>query len=236
MSEVNPQNLTDQERAKAKLDEIQSRKEAQNDPRNALAPRTQPGSRPATDDKSGDIRPVTAKPKKKKFGQKLKEAMFSEDIGNGSVTEYVFFKILVPSVKRILADMANTAINMALGLDPKTRTISANTHQANASNYRDRNYARSGGDIPGYRRRTAVSELEWDEDTAKDIFNQMSDLIDRYGTCSISDAYSIMNMPQMIRTTDNNWGWTSMAHADVVPVDPLRERWIVDLPEARPLR
>lgn len=236
MSEINPQTRTDQERAKARLDEIQNRKEAQNDPRSQPAPKPTPLPKPATDDKSGDIRPVAAKPKKKKFSQKLKEAMFSEDIGNGSVTEHIFFKILVPSVKRVLADMANTAINMALGLDPKTRTISAsNTHQANASNYRDRNFARNAAE-GGYRRRTAVSELEWDEDTAKDIFNQMSDLIDRYGNCSISDAYSIMNMPHLIRTTDYNWGWTSMAHSDVVPVDPMRERWIVDMPEARPLR
>lgn len=236
MSELNPrQEQTDQERAKARLEEVRDRKEAQNDPRNAL-PAKAPAQKPAADDRSGDIRPVAAKPKKKKFGQKLKEAMFSEDIGNGSVSEYVFFKILVPSVKRILSDMANTAINMALGLDPKTRTLNANTHQANASNYRDRNYARNASEMPGYRRRTAVSELEWDEETAKDIFNQMSELIDRYGNCSISDAYSIMNMPHMIRTTDYNWGWTSMMHADVVPVDPMRERWIVDLPEARPLR
>ena len=179
---------------------------------------------------------MAAKPKKKKFGQKLKEAMFSEDIGSGSVTEYVFFKIMIPSIKRVLSDMANTAINMALGLDPKTRTIqSVNRHTANASTYRDRNYNRSGYESVGYGRRNAISEIEWDEETAKDIYGQISDLIEQYGSCSIADVYSIMDMGDKIRTTDRNWGWTSMRNADVIPVDRFGDRWVVDLPEARPL-
>ena len=226
------QHQTDLEQAKAKLQEAAETREGRRDPRpntgvNLPAPR-----RNVEGEK--EIRPVAAKPKKKKFGQKLKEAMFSEDIGNGSVTEYVFFKILVPSVKRVLSDMANTAINMALGLDPKTRTIQTNTHTANASVYRDRNYNRSYGGGP--ERREAISELEWDKETAMDIYNQMTDLIERYGDCSIADAYSIMGLGDRIRTTDRNWGWTSMRGADVVPVDRMEDRWIIDMPGARQLR
>lgn len=229
MSEL--QHQTDMDQAKAKLEEIEETKKARKDPRAGTGV-TLPARKPDTDEK--DIRPVQAKPKKKKFGQKLKEAMFSEDIGSGSVTEYVFFKILIPSVKRVLSDMANTAINMALGLDPKTRTIQANTHTANASVYRDRNYNR-GYSQQEYSRREAISELEWDEETAKDIFNQMCELVDRYGNCSISDAYAIMGLGDRIRTTDRNWGWTSMRNAEVVPIDRTDDRWIIDMPAARPL-
>ena len=228
------QHQTDVEQAKAKLQEVAETKEARKDPRAGEVVIPQPPRKTATDDKEKDIRPVTAKPKKKKFGQKMKEAMFSEDIGNGSVTEYVFFKIMIPSIKRILSDMANTAINMALGLDPKTRTIQANTHTANASLYRDRNYNR-GYSAGEYNRRDAVSELEWDRETANDIFSQMSELIEQYGNCSIADAYSIMGMGDKIRTTDRNWGWTSMRNADIVAVDRMDDRWCIDMPPARPL-
>ena len=131
--------------------------------------------------------------------------------------------------------MANSAINMALGLDPKTRTIQSNSHTANASVYRDRNYNR-GYSNEEFGRRSAVSELEWDEETAKDIFSQMSDLIDQYGTCSIADAYSIMGLGDRIRTTDRNWGWTNMRNADVVCVDRVDDRWIVDMPPAKDIR
>lgn len=233
------QHQTDMEQAKEKLREVAETKEGRRDPRAGTGV-TLPAPRKPVTDGEKEIRPVTAKPKKKKFSQKLKEAMFSEDIGNGSVTEYVFFKILVPSVKRVLSDMANTAINMALGLDPKTRTIQANTHTANASLYRDRNYNRSysAGEA---NRRDAISELEWDEETARDIYNQMADLIERYNDCSIENAYSIMGLGDRIRTTDRNWGWTSMRGADVVcvyhnPQNPEEDRWIVDLPPAKPLR
>ena len=231
MSEL--QHRTDLEQAKDKLREVAETKEGRKDPRASEV--TLPQPQKTFTDGGKEIRPVTAKPKKKKFGQKLKEAMFSEDIGSGSVTEHIFFKILIPSVKRILSDMANTAINMALGLDPKTQTIrSSNTHTANASVYRDRNYNR-GYSQQEYGRRDAISELEWDEETAKDIFNQMTELIERYGNCSIADAYSIMGLGDRIRTTDRNWGWTSMRNADVVALDRMDDRWYLDMPPARPL-
>ena len=226
------QNRTDVENAKEKLQQVSEIKESRKDPR-AGESLNLPARQQADKDDKG-IRPVNTKPMKKKFSQKLKEAMFSEDIGNGSVSEYVFFRILIPSVKRVLSDMANTAINMALGLDPKTRTIQANTHTANASVYRDRNYNRPGESYNG--RREALSELEWDERTAGDILSQVQDLIERYGECSISDVYSIMDMPDKIRTTDRNWGWTSARNIEIVPLDPQHERNIIDFPSARPLR
>lgn len=216
----NVPSVTDQ--AKMRLRELQERQNPDNPPPTLTTDKT--------------IRQVKGKPKKKKFSQELKEAMFSEDIGNGSVAKYVLFKVMIPAFKRLVSDMGNTAINMALGLDPKTRTVNG-SHVANQSVYaanRDRNYNRPDG--PGYyNRRDAVSEYEWAEEDAKDIYNQMADLIDRYGNCSLADVYSIMGLGDKIRTTDRNWGWTSMRGADVVPVDRTADRWIVDLPAARPL-
>lgn len=236
MAETNDitQYELDVEKAKAKLAEVQDVKESRKDPRaqektNVIVPK---------DKAVKEIRPVTAKPKKKRFGQKLKEAMFSEDIGNGSVTEYVFFRLVIPGVKRLLADMANTAINMALGLDPKTRTVGngGNTHVANASLYRDRNYNRPAEAYSG--RRESLSDLEWDEATANDIYTQVQDLIEQYGDVSIGDVYSIMGLSERVRTTDRNWGWTraEARNINIVPLDIRHERNIIDFPSARPLR
>ena len=231
MSEFNRQEALEQ--AKAKLQEVNETKESRKDPRAGEGILPGPRKPPEPGDK--DIKPVQGKPKKKKFSQKLKEAMFGEEVGKGGVTDFVFFKIFIPNAKRILSDMANTAINMALGLDPKTRTISAsNTHTANASVYRDRNYSRPySGDN---RRREAISELEWDEATIREIYGQISDIIDRYYECSISDVYSIMGMNTRILSTDRNWGWTSMRGIEIVPVDRLGDRWILDMPPAEDLR
>lgn len=194
--------------------------------------------KPERDEDPGDkiIRPVKTKPKKKKFGQKLKEAMFSEDIGNGSVGEHIFFKILIPSTKRVLSDMANTAINMALGLDPKTRTISSGTtHVSNASMYRDRNFARGTSDYNARNRREAVSNFEWDEETAADIFTQCVDILDRYPSLSLAEVYSIMGQPELIQSTDKNWGWMDSKGIDLICADYTNKTWRVIFPPARPI-
>lgn len=223
------QHEADVEMARARLEGVQKPEEEKpNLP--SPAPR-----RDISKDPNNHIRPVKAKPKKKKFGEKLKEAFFG-DIGDGTITEHIFFNIFIPSFKRVLSDMGNTAINMALGLDPKTRTIgTTHSHAANASVYRDRNFNRSAGSQPGYARREAVSEYYWDEETAKDIYSQISDLIEQCQVARIADVYVIMDMPDKVRSTDYNWGWTSMRNVEVYPVDPRGEKWIVDMPPAKPV-
>ena len=176
------------------------------------------------------IKPVTKKPKKKSFGEKMKEAFFG-DIGDGSITEHIFFNIFVPSFKRVLADMANTAINMALNLDPRTRTIGSapRNHVANASLYRDRNANRGGVGYPG---RDDLSDYAWDEDTAKYIYEQMLDLMEQSRRVTRADVYSIMDMKGKIRSTDNSWGWTSMNHIDFIQNG---DDWYIDFPPAKAL-
>lgn len=227
MSEL--QRQTDVEKAAERLEQAQQTKEALKDPRAREDIPVRP--RPPEGAPKREIRKVEKKPKKKKFGQRLKEAMFAEDIGDGSVTEYVFFKIFIPSVKQVLSNMANSAINMALGLDPKTRTVMP-SHTASASALRDRNLHRPG--VQGSRYRDAVSDIEWDHETACDIYNQIVELVDKYGDCSLADVYSMMDMGNKIRTTDRNWGWNrgNIRWANVVPVSEAEDRWVVDLPEA----
>lgn len=80
-----------------------------------------------------------------------------------------------------------------------------------------------------------MSEFYWDEETAKDIYNQISDLIDQFGYATLADAYAIMDMSSKIRSTDGDWGWRSMKNAEVYPIDNSGERWVVDMPPAKPL-
>lgn len=232
MAENDIQKQTDVNQAKERLEQV-----ARNRGIAEGGERT-PGIIPAAPgDKSHEkiIRPVNAKPKKKGFGQKLKEAFFG-DIGDGSITEHILFRIFIPSLKRVISDMGTSALNMALGLDVRNnRTSGVTTHVANASVYRDRNYNRSASVGGGYSRREAISELEWDEETAKDIYNQMSDLIEQFRYCNIADVYSIMGLESKIRSTDKSWGWTSMRNVEVYSIDPEGTRWIIDVPPAKPI-
>ena len=72
------------------------------------------------------------KPKKKGFGTKLKEAFFGENVGDGSIADNIFFKIFIPKLKMVLSEMANSAINSALGLDNRTRTFNGGVNGTTA--------------------------------------------------------------------------------------------------------
>ena len=231
---MDEQHVTDVEQARQRLQQAQETRDARKDPRMPEASLLPPKA--PTPEELG-IRPVTGKPLKKTFGRRLKEAIFSEDIGNGSVTDYAFFKIMIPAAKRVLCETLNTMINMAFGLDPRTRTIgtSANVHTANASVYRDRNFSRPAMDGYGYGGRRSFSEEEWDEATATDIYHQIVDQIELRGQCSLELAYSIAGLSERIRTTDRHWGWTSTEGIGLTPVDAMKTRWIVDMPPVRQL-
>lgn len=221
MSET-PTAQTNIEIAKQRLKELQESRDPQKQPV-TIAPKT--------------IHPVGKKPVEKKFSQELKEAIFGEEIinGPGGFWKRMFFDKFIPGVKRIFGDMANSAINAAFGLDPKTRTVGS-SHVANASIYRDRNYSRSDGS-GGYSARTreAVSDFIWDEETAADIYNQCIDILDRYPSLSLSEVYSIMDMPTKIRSTDNKWGWTNPRSIDLVCVDFNERLYRIEFPPARPI-
>jgi len=232
------QKQTDLEQAKAKLAEVAETKEARKDPRageNALISRRPGMPEGRVPDSEREIREGHTPPKKKSFGKKLKEAFFPETAGDEKVSEYIFFRIVVPSIKRLTYEGLNTALCMILGMDPKTNRIignNSNPHTANASLYRNRQGT-------GYSsRKPILADYEWDEETAKDYFNQMLEVIDKYGDLSVSNVYSICGLQTLIRTTDRNWGWTraTFARANVYPLDQYGERWIIDLPEAVSLR
>ena len=234
------QKQTDLEQAKAKLAEVAETKEARKDPRaneNTLISGRIAERNGRVPDSDRDIREGTTPPKKKSFWKKLKNAVFPEIQGEESVSEHVFFSIVVPSIKKLTYEGLNTALCMVLGMDPKTNRLvgNGNPHTANASTYRAR---QGGGYTPGYSRKPILGDDEWDEETAKDYFGQMLEIIDKYGDLSITNVYSVCGLQERIRTTDRNWGWTraTFQRANVYPVDRYNERWIIDLPEPVSLR
>ena len=225
------------ENARKRLSETAEQKEAQNAAREPEKPAPQPSSDGKPKSKEDLIRGVSAKPKKKKFSTKLKEAFFGENIGDGSITENIFFRIFIPNLKRVLSDMANSAINSALGLDSRSRPLNGgyNSHQANAGIYRDRNYS----NVNSVRsiRRNAISEETWDRETAADILSQMEEVLTQFPEegLTIADVYSIMGFGERIRSTDRNWGWMSMRGIEMNCVDQYNDLWVIDMPPAKPL-
>lgn len=221
------------------MSEVQNKGDIAQETKN-LAVKQESKTRVPVATKSGDIpKPsarIKAKPQKKTFGTKLKEAFFGDNIGDGSISEHVLFKICIPAVKRVVSEMANSAINMALGLDPKTRTIDAGrtTHTANSTVYRDRNLSRSSDDRIYYSaRRNSISEWLWTLDDAEDILDEIFKALDEYHMVTVSDVYSIMNLGDQIKSTDKNYGWTSPRGMSIVEVHD--GQFALRLPPAGPI-
>lgn len=178
-----------------------------------------------------DIRPVNGKPIKKKLRQEIKEAIFAKKIEKGGIPKYVLLKIIIPAGKRLLYEICNQSLKMTFGIEmPKSST--PNTHVANASTYRDRNFANGNGEAGYPQGRKSVSEYDWDRALAEDVYTQCMDVLDRYPTLGLDNVYSIMNMPEMIKTTDKYWGWTRTTgqNIELVCVDETNDIWRVVFP------
>lgn len=229
MSELNQQ--TDLEQARQKLEDVNARKEEADKwplPPASTARRDIP------------VRKSTQKkPLKKSFGQKLKESLFGPGIDNGSIGDHIFFDIFIPKMKRVAAEMLNNGICMLFNLDPSTTRIvnsstqTVNRHTMNASLYRDRNFTHTG--VSPNTRRESIREYEWTREDAEDIFDQIALNMDQFHQVTLTDVYTFMDMPYKIRSTDSNWGWTSMNGMSIYAVDPEESRWVLDLPPVKQL-
>lgn len=173
--------------------------------------------------------PIEVKKKKKSFGARFKEAFIGQSVG--SVTDYVLWEVIVPYVKKLLAESANTAINLALFGDAKPRWKNSDRpHTSMAAVYNDRNSANN-------RRRTRHNRpdvqdfLFPSEEQANRVLEMLMEEIADYEVVSLADFYSEVNEP--VVPVDSKWGWKSLDGADVSEIPG--EGWVLDLPPAKPI-
>ena len=174
-----------------------------------------------------------AKIKKKSKLATFAESFFIEDIK--SVFSWAATDVAVPALKKLFVEFIdNTANSMVYG--------------KGSVNYRDRR--RPVGDNISYRaywddrpRRSDVYEDPHNDvysygtitvdtrDEANDTLNQMQDVIDRYGMVLVSHVLEMVKIPP--RSTDSNYGWTSIRGAKYVRT--MDGRWKIILPKVMPI-
>ena len=171
-----------------------------------------------------NVAPIKKKPKKKTFGQKLKESLFGEDIKN--VPEYMFFDVVIPALKKNTVDLVNGAVNMALFGNPRS---SSSGKFASGERTKVTSSIYSGGSSYTRRenmRRKRLGELIFEsKDEAEYVIDQLQDLIDTYGSASIEDLNYILGEPSSY--TDANWGWTNLRGASAIGCS---DGWALDMP------
>ena len=174
--------------------------------------------------------------KKKSFWKRVKDAIFEgtvEDIG-----VYLWKDVLVPSIKKLLAESINNATNLALWGDSRPRygRDDGRTHVSQSSVYSGRAYSQRNTNYNRANRYDRILEgcLFSYREVPLQIIHEAMDWINDYGFVSVETFNQILPGAIAFETvyTDRDWGWTSLNENCIVPVPG---GWTIDLPPARPL-
>lgn len=172
----------------------------------------------------------TAKSKKKTGLLKAADIFIEDDIA--SVKDYVIKDVIIPTLKRTIADAINGSINMLFwgeNGNGRSRGVSDKVSFRNYSSYSSKRDVRSDSvrTTTGYSYDDIVIDSRGE---AEEVLTRMDELVATYGIVSVADFYDLVGVT--CNYTDNKYGWTNLRNAKVVPV---RDGYMIKLPKAMPL-
>ena len=168
------------------------------------------------------------KVKKKSELHKLADTFISEDAAK--VKSYVIGDVLIPAIKKAISDIVTNGIDMILYGETGHSKRSSSSRISYSKYYDDRRDDRRSSTSALSSRYDYDDVIFETRDEAKEVLERMDELIDLYGVASIADFYDLAGITG--NYTDNKYGWTNLASADVVRV---RDGYTIKLPRVRPL-
>lgn len=162
--------------------------------------------------------------------RKLTDIFIAEDAQN--VKSYIFMDVLVPTIKKAVADIVTDGINMILyGSSSGGRTSRSSSHVSYRNYYDEKRSDRRDRDRFGSNSRFDYDDILFEtRGEAELVREQMVELIDRYGFVTVADMYDMSD--QTAPYTANKYGWTNIRSAEPVRV---RDGYILKLPKAMPI-
>lgn len=167
--------------------------------------------------------------KKKGLGKRMAETFLEDD--TQSVGEYILYDVLIPAAKSTLTDIVTGGIEMLLyGGDGRSsdrrptsrdrgRTYVSYNNMYSRDDRRDRTRERN-------RNRHEFDDIFLDSKAeARDVLNNLMDLVEDYGRASVEDFYDLVGITSQY--TDSRWGWTDLRNAYI---ENTRNGWIIRLP------
>lgn len=165
----------------------------------------------AKKDKPEKFDPITTgvKTRKAGLGRKISDVFIAND--PVVVSEYVFDRILVPSLQDLMLDIVWGGLSMLFRggelRAPKSGRRGSFYHDA----YDNRNSSRNGLEKPNRgperpSRGRRIDELEFDDRAeAEEVLEKVCDMMDEYGNVSIGDVFDLCDIDHS--STDLDWGW-----------------------------
>lgn len=145
--------------------------------------------------------------------QKIANDFLAEDLK--TVKDRIIAEYLIPMLKNGLCSIFNSAINIALWGDDRSRSSSTNySSSSRQRNSYDRYYQDGQSSRPGPSGRPARTlqnldfEVRYDADST---LNEMYDALRKYKQVSVGDLWDMMGVSN--ESTDYNYGWYNLNEA-----------------------
>lgn len=171
----------------------------------------------------------TVKTKKKSEVSKLKNVLIAEDAT--TIKTYLLTDVLLPALKNTIEDVVTNGIRMLLRGDTAARKSSGGSSKISYNRMYDR---RDDRPSTNYRSRSVYDYDDIILETrgeAEAVIDRLCEAIDTYGQASVGDLNDLVGRTG--NYTDNDYGWHNLRSARAVRT---RDGYVLDLPEARPLK
>lgn len=177
--------------------------------------------------------------RKKPLGKRMAETFVGGD--TRGVWGYVFYDVLLPAAKDMLADATSQGVERLLFGEARSRSRRGGRP---GGPYGHVSYNRVGSHPAGRAgrpdersvSRRARANHDFDEiilDTraeANEVIERLFDLVSEYEQATVADLYEMVGIDSSY--TDDKWGWTDMRGAGVTRI---RSGYLLDLPKTEPL-
>lgn len=159
--------------------------------------------------------------------KKMARTLFADDMTN--VKNYIFLDVLIPTIKEAISQIIKNGSDMLIFGD--LRPGSGRNGKTNYNWISSNNSSSPRRTISKKAQRDFREEVFETRSDAEEALSQLNELIERYGTASVSDFYTLIG--ETPKYTDRKWGWTSLAG---VGVDRCYGGgYIINLPRAEAL-
>lgn len=179
-----------------------------------------------------------AKVVKKSFGAKFKETFLGGEFR--SAKSYIASDVLLPALRNLIVDATTKGMERLIYGDTARRPRQQNPNAPRVQYHNPvSRYSGSSGrpsamlpdQAPHRRSRGAEDIVLVSREEAETVLERLNDIVDAYDVATVADLYDLVGLPSTY--VDNSWGWFNLSYADV---KQIREGYLIDLPQAEPIK
>ena len=165
------------------------------------------------------------------------DLLIEDDISN--VKNYVFKEVFMPGLKKIIAQVLNTCVDMTFlgSSDAKKSSKKSSGYTSYSKYYKSYDYDDDDDDYEEIKpRRKRFYEIEFPtKDDAKSVYKSMLDIIKEDGYVTVAEYYDLSDQSSMVEHTDNKYGWRRLENTYDCIRSTTDGNYIIKLPKAVPV-